>query len=117
MNAMKDMADGTKALSLMVTGKQPYDATAVQAIAVRIKDHAGHIPMLFPKGSIKGPSEAMASIWTDWKTFTTQAEELAKLAAELEATASNGKAAAMASFVKIGKSCSGCHQDYRKKKK
>lgn len=117
MMAMKDMAAGTKELSLMVTGKKAYDAERVKAIAAAIKGHAGEIPKLFPKGTNHHPSEATAKIWTHWDDFKGHAEKLAELADGLASAAPNGKMAAIGSFAKIGKTCSGCHEDYRAKKK
>jgi len=117
MTAMKDMADGTEALASMVTGKKPFDAANVKDVAARLKQHSEEIPKLFPKGSNKHPSEATSNIWTDWETFKGQAAELTKLAGELDAAAPQGKGAVTAVFAKIGKICSGCHEDFRKKKK
>ena len=110
------LGDSMKALSLMVTGKAPYDAAETKKIAVAVKGHAEAIPKLFPKGSISGPSEALPNIWTDWETFTGLAGSLEKLSDDLGASADTGKTASLAVFAKMGKTCSGCHQDFRKKK-
>ena len=117
MMAMKSMGDGMKELAAMVTGKAPYDAGKTKTIADTIKKHAAGIPKQFPKGSIKGPSEDLPAIWKDWDGFKGHADELVKLADQLAGSSDNGKAVALGFFAKIGKTCSGCHQDYRKKKK
>ena len=117
MMAMKSMGDGMKAIAAMVTGKAPYDAARTKGIAGEINQHAIGIPKQFPEGSINGPSEALPAIWKDWDDFKAHADELAKLANQLASAADNGKATALGLFAKIGKTCSGCHQDYRKKKK
>ncbi len=116
MMSMESMGKGMKTLAAMVTGKAPYDAAKTKAIAAEIKKHATAIPKQFPKGSIKGPSEALPVIWKDWDGFMGHADELTKLADQLAGTADNGKVAALGLFAKMGKTCSGCHQDYRKKK-
>ena len=116
MMSMKSMGDGMKTIAAMVTGKAPYDASKAKAIAVEIKKHATGIPKQFPKGSIKGPSEALPAIWIDWDGFKGHADELAKFADQLAGTADSGKTVALGLFAKMGKTCSGCHQDYRKKK-
>ncbi len=116
MMSMESMGKGMKTLAAMVTGKAPYDAAKTKAIAAEIKKHATAIPKQFPKGSIKGPSEALTVIWEDWDGFMGHADELTKLADQLAGTADNGKVAALGLFAKMGKTCSGCHQDYRKKK-
>lgn len=117
MGAMKDMAKGTKTLALMVTGKKPFDAGAVKDVAASLKQHSEEIPKLFPKGSNKHPSEATENIWTDWDDFKEYAASLGKLAGELDAVAQQGKGDVTIVFAKIGKTCSGCHEEFRKKKK
>ena len=116
MMSMKSMGDGMKSIAAMVTGKAPYDATKTKGIAAELNKHATGIPKQFPKGSIKGPSEALPAIWKDWDAFNGHANELAMLADQLAASADSGKAVALGLFAKMGKTCSGCHQDYRKKK-
>ena len=116
MMSMKSMGDGMKALAAMVTGKAPYDANKAKAIVTTIKEHAIGIPKQFPKGSIKGPSEALPAIWKDWDGFKGHAESLAALADKLAGSADDGKAVALGMFAQMGKTCSGCHQDFRKKK-
>ncbi len=116
MMAMKSMGDNMKALSLMVTGRAPYNAKQIKNIAATIKGHTSNTAKLFPKGSISGPSEALPNIWTDWEAFMNHAKSLENLAGELNTAADKGKAAALVIFAKMGKTCSGCHQDFRKKK-
>ncbi len=116
MMAMKSMGDGMKDLSQMVTGKTAFDAAKVTGIAKSLKQHAAEIPEQFPKGSMQKPTEALPVIWEKWDDFKGHAENLAELAGELEAAAASGKAASLATFAKIGRTCSGCHQDFRMKK-
>ena len=117
MMSMKSMGDDMKTIAAMVTGKAPYDAAKTKSIAAEIEKHASGIAKQFPKGSIKGPSEALPAIWKDWDGFKGHADALAQLAGQLAGTADGGKAAALGVFAKMGKTCSGCHDDYRKKKK
>jgi len=116
MMAMKSMGDGMKNLSQMVRGKTAFDAAKVTSIAKSMKQHAAKIPEQFPKGSLQKPTEALPAIWEKWDDFKGHADNLAELAGELEAAAASGKAASLAAFAKIGKTCSGCHQDFRMKK-
>lgn len=148
MEAMKGMATAMKALAPMMQGKTGYDAVRVSAAAAVIKSHAEEIPALFPKGSNGHPSEARATVWSDWPDFERQARILGAYAAALEAMAGMGAGAAMQDvrgshgqashekktadgmphpdhlrmmtpnmlFAAIGKSCKGCHQDFREKK-
>ena len=117
MMSMKSMGEGMKELAAMVTGKTPYDATKTKTIATTIKEHAVGIPKQFPKGSNKGKSESLPAIWKDWNSFEGHADNLAGLADKLAGSADSGKTVALGLFAQMGKTCSGCHQDYRKKKK
>ncbi len=114
--SMKSMGEGLKGIAAMVTGKAPYDAAKVKAIAMEIEKHATSIPKLFPKGSIKGPSEALPAIWKNWADFESDADDLVKVAGEMAAAADASKDAAEELFGRLRKACSGCHDDYRKKK-
>ena len=116
MMMMKHMGDGMKNLSKMVTGKAPFKANRVESIATMLKTHAEEIPSQFPKGSLQKPTEALPVIWEKWDDFKAQAEDLAKLAVELESSVASGQAASLAVFAKIGKSCSACHDVFRLKK-
>ena len=116
MDVMKDIGKRTKAIGLMVRGKTRFDAQKAKAAAQVIGDHAKHIPMMFPKGSIKGPSEALANIWEDWPEFQRLARDLERYAKELalENDLSKGRTAEF--YKQIQSTCRGCHKDYRKKK-
>ena len=116
MMTMKHMGDGMKDLAKLVTGKQPFSTSRVESIAGMLKIHAEEIPSQFPKGSLQKPTEALPIIWEKWDEFKASADELATLAVELEKSAAVGKAASLAVFAKIGKSCSSCHEVFRLKK-
>ena len=116
MMAMKTMGDNMKELSKMVTGKTAFDAGKAKTIAVAIKKHADDIPKQFPKGSMQKPTEALPVIWDRWDEFKGHADDLAKLAGVLVQSADAGQTASLATFAKMGKTCSGCHKDFRLKK-
>jgi cytochrome c556 len=71
------------------------------------------------------PSNAISEIWRDWDRFSGLAETLRREANQLEkdlSSQSNGSIqessiATKQSFKKIARTCSGCHRDFRKKKK
>ena len=116
MMAMKSMGDGMKSISNMVRGKSPMDAGKLKQSAVAIKKHALDIPKMFPEGSIKGPSEAIPAIWKNWSEFEEHAKKLAEFAGKVEALTSSDPADIKPLFVGMSKTCTGCHQDFRKKK-
>lgn len=90
MDGMSAIGAAHKALTAIFSGKQKYDAQTVRKSAKVIASHAGvEITKLFPKGSIKGPSEALPQIWTNWPEFERLANDLAVYAAALEKSADN----------------------------
>ena len=115
MEMMKAMGDSMKEMAGMFRGKSPYNAERVKALASDMASHSEHIPMMFPKGSNKKPSEAKDSIWTDAEGFKKSSLEL-KAYAEALASASSDQAAAKVAFKDVGKTCKSCHTDYREKK-
>ncbi len=136
MDGMSAMAKAMKALAPMMKGEAVYDPATVAAGAGTIASHAGReITSKFPQGSGGMPSEAAEEIWTDWEAFVTLALELETAALALE-LASGREAGAGASattaeagipepvrsladmstrqlFGRVGKTCSGCHKQYR----
>ena len=115
MMSMKSMGDGMKLIAAMIKGQAPYDAAKTTSIAAEVEKHAAGMLKQFPKGSIKGPSEALPALWTDWEGFKSYADDLTRLSEQLSQTAGGGKAAAREVFAKMANTCSGCHRAYRKK--
>ncbi|MGI9424590.1 MAG: cytochrome c [Hyphomicrobiaceae bacterium] len=65
---------------------------------------------------MQDPTEALPVIWDRWDEFNDRATRLVELAGELQNGATTGKAQSLATFAKIGKTCSGCHDVFRLKK-
>ncbi len=142
MDAMMSLGGAMKALTAMMSGKQPYDAERVKAYAGTIAGHGGEsLTSLFPEGSLKHPSRANPAIWTDWGRFSALAQELAVYAGALASAASNQRASIAVSggkgpgtrrrdtrpedlatvapntvFMLLRRTCSNCHRTYRTKK-
>ncbi|MGI9477079.1 MAG: c-type cytochrome [Hyphomicrobiaceae bacterium] len=117
MDGMKRMGEISKAWGAMRKGKATFDRATVQGQAADLRRHAADVLGLFPKGSIKGPSEALPAIWQKWDDFARISRELEMLAGQLEGQAGRGKETAFPLMVRIGGTCSGCHKAYRKEKK
>ena len=115
MELMKSLASSMKSLAAMFQGKADYDPVEIKQISVTVSEHAKKIPAMFPKDSNKHPSEAKASIWSDWSGFERAASALDEQAEMLSKTARE-KAAATKSFKQLASTCKGCHEDYREKK-
>ena len=118
MDAMKDIAAQMKLIGAMVKAERDYDAAAAAAAADVIVRHADAMLPLFPEGSTEHPSEALTVIWSDWEGFSRSAVELAASATALSDIASDATSAAdiRAAFAAVGKTCSSCHEGYRKPK-
>ncbi len=87
---MKEIGQASKRLSDMLRGKQAYDAEAVRAAAQFISTSSGaSLADLFPAGSDGETSDALPSIWQDWKRFSAEAEQMAAVADALARAADN----------------------------
>ncbi len=117
MDLMKDIRKHMKIIGQMIRGKTDFNAPAAKKSAKVIAAHANHMPMMFPKGSIKGPSEAVPEIWQDWPEFKRLATDLSSAAGQIESEASLTKERAGPLYKKMAATCSGCHKIFRKKKK
>ena len=112
-----DMLDHMKVVGEMIQGKREFAADAVKTAGKAIAGHADEFPHKFPEGSIEGPSEALHSIWQDWETFLRLSGEL-KVTALAMADAADTAADASGirpHFSAVGKTCSECHQGFRKR--
>ena len=70
----------------------------------------------YPAGSDKGHTRAKGEIWTDPEGFKQAGEAAGKaIVGLIEAAASNDEQQIKTSFGEVGKTCKGCHDDYRKK--
>jgi len=70
----------------------------------------------FPKGSEKGRTLAKIKIWFDPEGFETRDSAARKAMMELiKASEGSDQDLIKEKFAKLGKSCKGCHDDFRKK--
>jgi len=117
MELMKSLGDRMKTMAAMVKGKAPFDAVAMADSAREIQQTAPDITHLFPEGSLHKPSEALPSVWEEREKFNELAEGLIREAGNLNGVAMAGdRRSIMIQFTKVGKTCSSCHTDFRKKK-
>lgn len=117
MDLMSSIGDRMKVIAAMVKGEKSFDAETVADKAGEIAEHGPKVAPTFHEKNLDEPSEALPAIWTDWDKFEGLTQDLTREAEKLAATAKDGdKRAVMVQFVKLGKVCSACHTDYRKKK-
>jgi cytochrome c556 len=101
----KDVQDKAKAGQI--------EAIAVNAETIAI--NAGHIPTLFPAGSLTDKSKAKPDIWQKWPEFEAAAKNLEAKATELRDAARAKDQAKVDALVKdFGRqACGTCHQPFR----
>ena len=74
-------------------------------------------PSGFPEGSDFGETSAKEKIWDERDNFNAAAKKNQDAAAALIKAAESGDMAAIGAAMKdVGKSCKGCHKEYRSKK-
>ena len=92
-------------------------------LEVHVTDHARSMLQnsrmtlsMFPKGSGKGRTKSKQSIWGNWSKFESAANDFERESAKLSEVAESGDMEALAKQVRAtGKTCSGCHRNFRKR--
>ena len=71
---------------------------------------------MFPEGSGKGRTKSKQAIWENWSEFESAANNFERESAKLSEVAESGDMGALAKQVRTtGKTCSGCHRNFRKR--
>ncbi len=72
---------------------------------------------MFPENSGKGRTKSKKAIWKKWPEFESAANDFERESFKLAEVAKNGDMEALAKQVRAtGKTCSGCHRNFRKRK-
>ncbi len=117
MDMMEELGDSMKTLKSLVRNQSGYDADQVVELARSIQEMSKHIGDKFPEGSNHRPSEALPSIWENWDRFTGLIEQMDMEAAKLGEVAVKGdQRSTLKQFIALGRTCKGCHTDFRRKK-
>lgn len=116
MDMMSDISNQMKTIGTMFKGAAPFNAKSVSTAAAKISTHSNGLKKAFPEGSIKGPSEALPSIWKDRVKFDALLEQMESAALELsiKAVSATGPQDIAPNFKSLGQTCSACHQSFRK---
>ena len=85
------------------------------AHAEGLKSSVAELHRVFQEGSAVGESEALPAIWEQPEKFAAALKNSEQATAEFARVVAAGgdRAATGAAFRDVGKSCSGCHDDYR----
>ena len=114
-NVMKSTAGHMGAIVDILKNRLPLEA--------HIADHARSmlqisrmILSMFPEGSGKGRTRSKQAIWENWSEFESSANDFERESAKLSEVAESGDMGALAKQVRTtGKTCSGCHRNFRKR--
>lgn len=115
-SAMFVMAQHFGRLGPVVKGERPYNKDEVARNAA-IADEVSKLPFEgFVAGTDKGDTTAKPEIWTEAAKFKSSAERMQQEMSKLAQVAKGGDLNAIkAQFGEAGKTCKGCHDDFRKK--
>ena len=114
-NVMKSTAGHMGAIVDILKNGLPLEA--------HVSDHARSMLQnsrmtlsMFPKGSGKGRTKSKPAIWENWSKFESAANDFERESAKLAEVAESGNMEAVAKQVRAtGKTCSGCHRNFRKR--
>ena len=71
---------------------------------------------MFPEGSGKGRTKSKQIIWEQWSEFESAASDFERESIKLVEVAQSGDMEALSKQVRAtGKTCSGCHRNFRKR--
>ncbi len=116
---MKAMGGAMGGMVKTIRGEVPYDAAAAKAAGATLAEKSASIDVaaLFPKGSeTGGDTEALPKIWSDPADFAAALDKMKKTVATEAPKFDKGADAMKAAVAEIGKTCKGCHDEYRVKK-
>lgn len=104
-------------IGAVVKGAAPYDAKTTAANAAVVSTLASLPFTAFGPGTDKGKKTgAKPNVWTDAAGFKAAADKMVAAVAKLDTAAKSGNLDAVkAAFGETGKTCKGCHDDYRSK--
>ena len=71
---------------------------------------------IFPEGSGKGQTKSKQVIWENWSEFGSATSDFERESSKLAEVAQSGNMEELAKQVRAtGKTCSGCHRNFRKR--
>lgn len=109
---MKSVGGHMASMAAILKGKTHFDDLKVHASGMA--SMAAIVPTVFPKGSDDGHTEALESIWTDTEKFQEGIDRFVNAAKEMDQAAAAGDMQAIGPAISnLGKSCKGCHDDFR----
>lgn len=112
---MKAIGGHMGASTQILRGRVPEQQDLVMH-ARALADLSKDLTRVFPEGSDFGETQAKIEIWDNWDDFKAAANQARDAtAAFAEAAATGDMAKAAQAQRKVGESCKGCHEDFRRK--
>ena len=117
MDAMKAIGKDMKLIADALR-TDTLDPKLADAAASRIAAHAAQMPAQFEERNFDHPSEALPAIWDEFDAFRAHAVDLEQATAMFRVSLADGadRATIGAAVLKMGATCTACHDDYRIKK-
>jgi cytochrome c556 len=113
---MKGNNESVKLVTAMIKGEKPYNAKAAATAMLSIKESATKFTTLFPVGTETGnKTRALPAIWKNKKDFEDWGKQLEEDAGKAQTAAAGGLDSMKPAIEAMGKTCGGCHDDYRAK--
>ena len=105
----------------MAKGKMDYDAELASKLANNLKtqlslDIGGAWKQGTDIDAYPGKTTALSKVWTTYPEISNYGKKYAKAVNELAAAAGNGLDALKPKISEVGKTCKGCHDEFREKK-
>lgn len=104
----------------MAKGDMEYDAEMAKSFAMHLDmmarvEGGAMWPQGTDNGAYPGETRALPELWSTWPAVGEKAEALSEATAALAAVAGDGLGALRSQIGAVGKSCKGCHDDFRAK--
>ena len=114
-NVMKSTAGHMGAIVDILKNGLPLEAHVADHARSMLQNSRMTLSM-FPEGSGKGRTKSKQAIWENWSEFESAAKDFERESAKLAEVAESGDMEALAKQVRAtGKTCSGCHRNFRKR--
>jgi len=114
-NVMKSTAGHMGAIVDILKNGLPLEAHVADHARSMLQNSKMTLSM-FPKGSGKGRTKSKQAIWENWSEYESAANNFERESAKLAEVAESGDMEALAKQVRAtGKTCSGCHRNFRKR--
>lgn len=115
-NLMQNAKTHTKAIEAILKGQLTNEDNVIRH-ARALKEVSMMFSTAFPEGSDMGETRAKAEIWSNAEGFEKAATDNQQAIDDLVKAAESADMTAVgAAMANVGKSCKGCHKEYRAKK-